>query len=151
MTRLGATTSIVTPAARSRGTMLERHGSALSRPLRDLLVTGGSITDDDYRAALARRDRSRILVSEALPHDAVVIGPAALGPAPAGIDANGAPVLSRPWQLLGLPAVTIPGARTGTGLPLGLQVVGVPGAENVLFDVAEALEPRLRALAPITV
>ncbi|MDF0529277.1 amidase [Tsukamurella sp. 8F] len=136
-------------AARSRATELNEHGDRLSTQLHDLLTSGTAIDDDDYSAALVRRDRSRDFVSDGLGNDSVVVGPAALGPAPSGLSATGSPVLSRPWQLLGLPVVTVPGARTRAGLPLGIQVVGMPGAEGAVFSLAEALEPLLRAVPPI--
>jgi Asp-tRNA(Asn)/Glu-tRNA(Gln) amidotransferase A subunit family amidase len=60
------------------------------------------------------------------------------------VAATGSPILSRPWQLLGLPVVVIPGAATATGLPLGVQLLGLPGREADMLDIAVLLEAALR-------
>lgn len=63
--------------------------------------------------------------------------------------ATGSPILSRPWQLLGMPVVIVPGAATTAGLPLGIQLVGLPGREGDMLDLAVKLEAALRDLAPV--
>ncbi|MFF0973253.1 UNVERIFIED_CONTAM: amidase [Kocuria sp. CPCC 205295] len=136
-------------AHRTRQQELELHGSSLSPQLRELLERGRGIPSDAAGAALARRDRSREELAHHLGGDSVVVGPAAPGPAPAGLEATGSPALSRPWQLLGLPVVVVPGARTVAGLPLGAQLIGLPGQEEQLLELGEMLEPLLRALDPL--
>jgi Asp-tRNA(Asn)/Glu-tRNA(Gln) amidotransferase A subunit family amidase len=124
--------------------VFDKAGNHLSAPLRSLVESGRKIDAVERDAALVRRDRSRALLSEILGADTVVIGPAALGAAPHGLGATGSPILSRPWQLLGSPVVVVPGARTAAGLPLGLQLIGYPGSEMQLLDLATLLEPALR-------
>jgi aspartyl-tRNA(Asn)/glutamyl-tRNA(Gln) amidotransferase subunit A len=59
---------------------------------------------------------------------------------------DGAPVhvrdallsLTSPWNLLGLPALSVPAAPVG-GLPTGLQLVTRPGAEHLLFATAASV------------
>ncbi|NDZ93004.1 amidase [Streptomyces sp. SID6673] len=132
-------------AAAALDEIVDAHGDALSPQLRSLVEDGRQVAADDHTAALIRRDRSRELLSEILGANAVIVGPAAPGPAPKGLGATGSPVLSRPWQLLGCPVVVVPGARTGDGLPLGVQIVGLPGHESNLFELASTLEPLLHA------
>ncbi|MFW0794849.1 amidase [Gordonia sp. CPCC 205515] len=122
---------------------------ALSPQLCALIDSGRDVPAPASAGALIRRDRSRALLREMLGDATVVVGPAALGPAPKGLDATGSPILSRPWQLLGLPVVVVPGARTTDGLPLGLQVIGMPGDEANLFEAAGRLEPLLHDLPAI--
>lgn len=43
-------------------------------------------------------------------------------------------------NLAGLPAISVPAALTGTGLPLGLQVIGKALDEEICFSVGSALE-----------
>ncbi|MEZ7236213.1 amidase [Rhodococcus sp. GXMU-t2271] len=136
-------------AARARAHEFDEHAGALSAPIRDLLENGRRIAGTEYAAALTRRDRSRELLDAILVSAPIIVGPAALGPAPSGLSATGSPILSRPWQLLGLPVVVVPGARTSSGLPLGLQIVGLPGHEDRLLDVGEKLEVLLRELPEI--
>lgn len=49
-------------------------------------------------------------------------------------------VLTVPINLAGLPALSVPGGLNSEGLPLGLQVVGRPFEEDVIFKVAHHLE-----------
>lgn len=132
-------------AVREAPELYERHRDHLSAPLVELLAHGLAVAEEDYRAAIVRRDRSREDLQALLGAGSVVVGPAAPGPAPEGLGATGSPILSRPWQALGLVAVTVPGARTTGGLPLGLQVVGLPGHESAVFATAQTLESLLVA------
>ncbi|MEU2742244.1 amidase [Streptomyces sp. NPDC007095] len=121
------------------------HPDRLSAPLNELLAHGRSITTGDYEHArsVARRERSTVL---ALLGDVdAVLGPAAPGAAPKGLTATGSPVLSRPWQLLGLPALTVPGHRDAQGMPLGVQLVGHPDRLEGLFSLGHAVERAARA------
>ncbi|KMS71340.1 indole acetimide hydrolase [Streptomyces viridochromogenes] len=121
-----------------------KHPQALSEPLRALLERGRTTSDADYRAALgtARTARERIL--DLLTRVDVILGPAAIGPAPRGLAGTGNPVLSRPWQLLGLPVVTVPGHTNAQGMPLGLQLVGHPEHVGHLLGIAEHVESLIR-------
>lgn len=139
-------TIMAVEAADTLREIVGRHREQLSAPLVELVDTGAGIGPDAYEAALVRRDRSRSLLRDHLADSTIIVGPAALGPAPAGLSATGSPVLSRPWQLLGYPAVTVPGARTDAGLPLGVQLIAPPGRELELLAVARRLQPALTAL-----
>ncbi|WP_433477078.1 amidase [Spirillospora sp. CA-142024] len=46
--------------------------------------------------------------------------------------------LTFPWNVLGLPALSVP-AGTAGGLPVGAQLITRPGAEDLLFRAAERL------------
>ncbi|MBU3738161.1 MAG: amidase, partial [Rhodoferax sp.] len=48
--------------------------------------------------------------------------------------------LMRPINVLGLPALSLPGGATPDGLPCGLQLIGRPYAEALLYRVGHALE-----------
>lgn len=48
-------------------------------------------------------------------------------------------LLTQPWALAGLPALSVPVTRSGQ-LPLGVQLVAAPWNETLLFRVAAALE-----------
>jgi Asp-tRNA(Asn)/Glu-tRNA(Gln) amidotransferase A subunit family amidase len=122
-----------------------RHRDELSGPLLELLDAGASTPDAVYGAALARIGAAGPRVREIVrAHDAV-LAPAAPGPAPRGRGSTGDPVLSRPWQALGLPAVAVPGLRAGgTGLPLGVQLVGKDAAETDLLRAGCWVEDVLR-------
>lgn len=131
-------------AARERAAELAVAGE-LSEPLANLLRSGAATSDRDHAAArqtiAAAGERVRELLTD---HD-VVIGPAAPGAAPPGLGATGDPILSRAWQALGLPVVTVPGLRDGAGLPLGVQVIGRYRAETELLGIGCWIEDRLTA------
>ncbi|MFF0519684.1 amidase [Actinomadura nitritigenes] len=48
--------------------------------------------------------------------------------------------LTCPWNVLGLPALSVPAGRA-CGLPVGLQLVTSPGREDLLFALAGRLAP----------
>lgn len=133
-------------AARTLADVMAQHESELSPQLRELLRNGAEIDERDYREALIRRDISRRALERLLGPDGVIVGPAAQGPAQHRDNGTGSPDLSRAWQLLGLPVVVIPGARSTTGMPLGLQLTGLPGSEQRLLTLGHHLEKRLRRL-----
>jgi aspartyl-tRNA(Asn)/glutamyl-tRNA(Gln) amidotransferase subunit A len=47
---------------------------------------------------------------------------------------------TRPFNVLGLPAITVPCGCTSSGLPVGLQLAAAPGAEANLLALANAWE-----------
>ncbi|MFA3835317.1 hypothetical protein [Streptomyces aureus] len=68
-----------------------------------------ALTAADAFATGSLRHRARTETLSLLTDADAVLGPAAPGAAPKGLTATGSPALSRPWQLLGLPALTVPG------------------------------------------
>jgi aspartyl-tRNA(Asn)/glutamyl-tRNA(Gln) amidotransferase subunit A len=47
---------------------------------------------------------------------------------------------TRPWNVFGLPAISLPCGFSASGLPIGLQIIGAPGAEGVIMSLARAYE-----------
>ena len=47
-------------------------------------------------------------------------------------------------NVAGLPALALPVARTAEGIPMGVQLIGRPGREDVLLAIGAQLERRLR-------
>ncbi len=47
-------------------------------------------------------------------------------------------------NVAGLPAITVPVDETDAGVPMGVQLIGRPGAEATLFALAAQLERRVR-------
>lgn len=118
------------------------HAYALSAPLAELLDIGAATEQRDYDEARRIVERSLREVLDLFTDYDAVVGPAAPGPAPAGLRATGDPVLSRPWQALGLPVVTVPGLRTPQDLPLGVQAIGPPRSETALLRTAAWIQAR---------
>jgi amidase len=60
-----------------------------------------------------------------------------------------------PWNLAGFPAASVPVGLHPSGMPMALQLVGPPGAEGLVLQVAKQLEslrpwPRHAPLAGIS-
>jgi aspartyl-tRNA(Asn)/glutamyl-tRNA(Gln) amidotransferase subunit A len=51
--------------------------------------------------------------------------------------------LTRPFNLLGWPALSLPCGFSAEGLPIGVQLVAAPGGEDVLFRAGAAIEAAL--------
>jgi aspartyl-tRNA(Asn)/glutamyl-tRNA(Gln) amidotransferase subunit A len=51
-------------------------------------------------------------------------------------------------NLAGLPAISVPGALSGEGLPLGLQLIGRPFDEETLFSLAHVVEQAAGRFSP---
>jgi aspartyl-tRNA(Asn)/glutamyl-tRNA(Gln) amidotransferase subunit A len=114
------------------------------------LRRGASYGATDY--AHARREQTRYrrrfeswFVEHGGPFDVVVL-PTTPIPAPKidGVDAvAAAAVLTRltaPFNLTGLPALSVPCGVTGEGLPVGLQIVGAPWTERRVLRAGSAYE-----------
>ncbi|MFE4002476.1 amidase [Nocardioides sp. YIM B13467] len=132
-------------AARERAEELAR-ADEISDQLAGLLRTGEATSLVDYRAASEVVDVGEGVVGRLLSSYDVVLGPAAPGPAPHGLDATGDPVLSRAWQAMGLPTVAVPGLVDDHGLPLGVQLVGPRRGETDLLGHAAWVERHLTGL-----
>jgi len=48
--------------------------------------------------------------------------------------------LTLPWNLTGLPAITVPWATSRDGVPIGIQVVGRPGADWAVLAAGQRME-----------
>ena len=49
-------------------------------------------------------------------------------------------IYTPPWNIAGLPAASVPFGRDADGLPIGIQLVGGPGAETTLLGLAAQIE-----------
>jgi aspartyl-tRNA(Asn)/glutamyl-tRNA(Gln) amidotransferase subunit A len=47
---------------------------------------------------------------------------------------------TRPINMLGLPAISVPCGFTGDGLPIGMQIIGPPDGEEIVLRLAHAYE-----------
>ena len=99
---------------------------------------------------LAARDRLRAALLRQMEEVAVIVMPVCgitafrHGEAPGLFKAMMPAVLA---NILGLPAVTVPMGLSGSGMPIGVQLVGRPFEDEFLLDVAIRLED---ARGPLT-
>jgi aspartyl-tRNA(Asn)/glutamyl-tRNA(Gln) amidotransferase subunit A len=78
----------------------------------------------------------------------VLVAPATTGPAPDAAT-TGDPAFNSPWSYLGLPTISLRAGQALDGMPLGIQVVGPPRGESVVYHYAALIEEVL-ALEPLT-
>ncbi len=124
--------------ARVHGYLRDAPADEVGTRLREAVIRGGQISEDEYRAARHR-------LAEAREHfwafpaglDAWV-APAAPGEAPPGMQ-TGDPRFIIPFTALGGPIMTVPVAVTGGGLPLGVMILGRPGDDVALVDAAATM------------
>ncbi len=131
-------------AAVGHADWFDRYGELYQAGTAEIIRAGQAIRPDEHAAALARRADTVSRLAEASDHAGIDIWitPAATGPAPASLATTGDPVMSMPWSLAGLPAVSVP-AGLVDGLPVGLQCVGAAGADEQLLSWAAAIAAAL--------
>ena len=101
---------------------------------------GQRVSEADYADALARRLTFTDGLVRRMDAEGIDgwIAPAATGPAPEGLDSTGSPLMTLPWTQARLPSVSVP-AGLVDGLPVGLQCVARPGADETLLAWARRL------------
>jgi Asp-tRNA(Asn)/Glu-tRNA(Gln) amidotransferase A subunit family amidase len=111
-----------------------------------LLAEGLAVSTAAYDAARQEAQTARARLGEFFGEFDALLVPAAPGEAPA-IATTGDPVFNRPWTLLHLPCIALPGHRGPAGLPVGVQLVGRPGDDARLLAVARFAELAFGATA----
>ncbi len=118
----------------------ENHSDSLSAILRDTLDYGRTISVDDYDAARRTARAARLALRDTLTEFDILLTPSAPGAAPEGLGSTGSAIFNRLWTLMGVPAINVPGLKAGSGLPLGVQVVGRHGRDHETLLAAKWLE-----------
>ena len=126
---------------------------ALQPAVLSRLEVGFHVSAHDYLQAMRLRARAaRTFVAEVFARVDVVVVPTIPAPAPllAAVK-TGTPDeivrrmghfsrLTRPWNALGLPALSVPCGFAADGRPVGLQMIGRPFDEATLFRAGHAYE-----------
>ena len=136
---------VAAETALSHSDLTPRYEERYAKATRELLETGRAVTVDALCEARAGRRRLRQELHERMDdHDLdILVTPAAPGPAPAGIDSTGDPVMNLPWTHAGVPAVTVPVSDADDGLPVGLQCVTRFGDDEWLLPWTTGIQSAL--------
>ena len=131
----------------------EPNFAQLDRNNQIRFLTGMVTPAQAYNKAQKVRNLLREQILSALEEVDVLALPTGIGPAPlvesvpgvqskeqsmAGLNARIS--FTGPFNLAGVPAISVPCGFSSSGLPLGIQIVGKPFAEETLFRVAHAYE-----------
>jgi aspartyl-tRNA(Asn)/glutamyl-tRNA(Gln) amidotransferase subunit A len=141
--------------------ILKERPHELQPVVRARLEVGLQISAYDYIQALRLRARmARHFVSEVFAAVDALLTPTIPEPAPTIAEVTQASVgeiiahmtrfsrLTRPFNGLGLPALSVPCGRSPQGLPLGLQIVGRPFDEATVLRVGRAWEQLVGGFTP---
>jgi Asp-tRNA(Asn)/Glu-tRNA(Gln) amidotransferase A subunit family amidase len=66
-----------------------------------------------------------------------LITPATVGEAPLAATGTGDPIMSRMWTALHVPSLAVPITKGPQGLPVGVQLIAIPGADERLLQVGQ--------------
>jgi amidase len=121
-----------------------RFRGRIREPLRTMLDEGRALSPDLHADALRIVSECRAAFPAALEGLDALVVPAAPGEAP-DVATTGDPIFNRVWSALGGPAITVPAGAGPSGLPLGVQVVGLPGTDARVLACAAWLDGALRA------
>ena len=122
--------------------VLDGHAASLSKEFTLLLNEGARYAPVDLANAWREVDACREYFGMVMRDFDVLLTPAAIGEAPAGLEHTGSPVFNRIWTLLGVPCVTYPVSLGPDRLPLGVQVVGHKGGDANLLACAGWMHAR---------
>lgn len=131
--------------------LITAHGDLYHPETRRRILAGKNITNEQRAAALRELQHERdqiktlfhgldLLVTPTTPIAAPKISdltrdPGALRPAELLLLRN-----TRPVNVWGLPAISVPCGNTAQGLPIGLQIIGAPQADATVLQTALAYE-----------
>jgi Asp-tRNA(Asn)/Glu-tRNA(Gln) amidotransferase A subunit family amidase len=115
------------------------------------IKTGEHISKEDYRRQHAVLEQMRADIHRVFESVDVVVTPTTPIPAPKIADLKHKPELLRPHELIllrntrpfnvwGVPTISIPCGLTSDGLPIGLQIAAAPQREDILLQFAYACE-----------
>ncbi|MBN9022453.1 MAG: amidase [Rhizobiales bacterium] len=130
-------------AWRAHGPFITRRQPALMPAVRERFLAASRVTEDEYRAAAATRERIRAHVTALLGDDGMLLMPTLPTIAPRLDDSEETfeAFRARALSILciaglaGLPQISLPLA-TLKGCPLGLSLVGPPGRDRALIAFA---------------
>ncbi len=123
-----------------------RFRESIREPLRGMLDDGAAMGIAEYEESLGRLRECRAALAAVFDGVDALVVPSAPGEAPE-VATTGDPIFNRVWSALGTPAVTVPAGAGPSGLPLGVQVVGLPGRDARVLACAAWIEEALAGAA----
>ena len=134
--------------AREHAEIYPRYAERYRPRTAEIIEIGRKVSDQelaDLRGnCLLLRDRLETQMAQA--GIDLWVCPAALGPAPEGLQATGDPSMNLPWTHAGMPAITLPAGAAANGLPVGLQLIAETEEDEMLLAWGELIAADLADL-----
>ena len=138
-----ASTILVYEMARGLAYEFANHRARISPMLVERVDAGAAMPYAQYANALTYAARCRVQMRDQANNVDAILTPSATGEAPLGLGSTGNTAMNRLWTLLHGPCVTVPAGDGSGGLPLGVQLVGIPGSDARTLAVARWVEHAL--------
>ncbi len=116
---------------------LQKHASLYRPGTIAIIEEGMRYSEQDIEKAKALQQKVRRDIEQQMQQAGIDIwlSPAAVGPAPYGIESVGRGTMNIPWTFSGLPSLTVPMGEIN-GLPVGVQYVAAYMRDEILFYAA---------------
>jgi Asp-tRNA(Asn)/Glu-tRNA(Gln) amidotransferase A subunit family amidase len=143
--KLDEATSTILVYEMARGLAYEfaNHRARVAPMLLERVEAGATMPYSKYAEALAYAAECRARLKNSFKDSDAIVTPSATGEAPPGLGSTGNTAMNRLWTLLHGPCVTVPAGDGPGGLPLGVQIVGLPGVDVKTLAVARWVEHAL--------
>ena len=135
-----ATTILFYEMARALAYEMAHHRAQVSPMLVQRVEEGSAIPYAEYAKALAYAADCRKRLVDLMGDVDAILTPSTTGEAPLGLESTGNTAMNRLWTLLYGPCVTVPAGVGPAGMPLGVQLVGLPGSDARTLAVARWVE-----------
>lgn len=114
------------------------YGTLLSQDIRGLLARGRAMGKQRYLGLLKRKAEIQSRAAAIAKSYGAVLTLSASGVAPVAHDFTGSRSFPIPWSLVGGPSLSAP-LLSVEGLPVGVQIMGLPGREKDVFEISQTL------------
>ncbi len=128
--------------ARHHGGDRDQAGDQMSQRVRTMIDRGRGIGEDEYRQAREEASVLAARLEDMAGSEGVILTASTIDVAPLLTQGTGSRAPQLLWTLVGMPAITIPCGMPG-GLPIGVQLVGARGNDDLVLLAAERLSKDL--------
>ncbi len=148
---------MVVEAAAYFGPLIRKSPQGFSPAIRSLVKFGTKISAAVYARDLRRLEQLRRDISDTFASVDLLVTPTTpdlpmtIAAAKQPVRAAGPPLTARntmPFDLYGLPTISVPCGFSRSGLPIGLQISGPPGGEGRVLALAAAWEQKRNFIFP---
>ena len=138
---LPLTREVINDFERARGMAYEwqAHRDAISEGLAKSIRNGLAMSRERYIDALKRVEACRRLLCEVFADVDLLLTPTVQGEAPRGLSYTGDHRFQSIWTQLRTPTITLPTHASPNGMPVGIQLVSMPYADDRLLAMARLI------------